>query len=241
MTGHRHHLRQFGGIFPGKMYLWILLANVVIFELQSRLGPMFFQKYALSANGLREGHWYQLLTFQFLHGGLMHLFMNSLAIFIFGPIIEGVLGRVRFLLLYLMCGVMGGLAQAGFYWVTRHDMGINLVGASAGAFGLVATFASFFPRERLILLLFFVIPVVMRAKTLLALLIGMSTLFFLYPSWGKVVGMGENVAHLAHLGGIIGGLWIGHFLLSGDQLTRISRLGDLTAPWNRDLARKPQG
>ena len=73
-----------------------------------------------------------------------------------------------------------------------------MVGASAGAFGLVAAFAVLFPRQRLLLLLFFIIPIAMRARTLLWVSIA-------FAVFGIIVPFG-NIGHAAHLGGILSGL-----------------------------------
>ena len=238
MNEKRNYLRQFGGISLKRVYLWILILNVIVFEIQGYQDSRFFRQFALSAFGLKQGMWHQLFTFQFLHGGVVHLLMNSVAIFVFGPIVEKVLGKIRFLILYFTCGALGGLAQAGFYWMIERNLGMHLVGASAGAFGLVAAFACFFPREKLILLLFFVFPVVLQAKTVLASLIGLSFIFFLFPAWGKILGMGSNVAHLAHLGGIIGGLWLGHILVGEKRLQAIEKASMASGTWNREFIRR---
>lgn len=152
---------------------------------------------ALSLDGLGRGYFWQLLTFQFLHGGLLHLMVNLIVLFFFGRALEEHLGRRRFLRLYLGSGVLGGLLQMLFAAVIPTHFGGGVVGASAGVFGLVAAFAALFPDRTLTLLVFFVLPVSMRARTLLWLSIGLAVFGIVVP--------GDGIAHAAHLGGIIGG------------------------------------
>jgi membrane associated rhomboid family serine protease len=154
--------------------------------------------FALSVEGLGHGFVWQLLTYQFMHGGWIHLLVNCWAIFVFGREVEATLGRKSFLTLYFSSGVIGGLVQALAGVLLGGRFALPVVGASAGAFGLVAAFAVLFPERPLMLLLFFIIPVNMRAKFLLlfeAVLAG----FGLFAS-------ADNVAHAAHLGGMLTGI-----------------------------------
>ncbi len=74
--------------------------------------------FALSLVGLEQGYFWQLLTFQFMHVGWLHLIFNCLAIFFFGRSVETVLGRSRFLALYLSSGIIGGVVQMLFaHWL----------------------------------------------------------------------------------------------------------------------------
>jgi membrane associated rhomboid family serine protease len=153
---------------------------------------------ALSVFGLGHGFVWQLLTYQFMHGGWLHLLLNCWAIYVFGREIENTLGWKRFLTLYFSSGVIGGLFQVLLGVVAGGAFTAPVVGASAGAFGLVAAFATLYPERTLTLLLFFVIPVSLRAKFLL-LFCGLLTFFGLvFPT--------DNIAHAAHLGGMITGI-----------------------------------
>jgi membrane associated rhomboid family serine protease len=154
---------------------------------------------ALSLEGLRRGFLWQLLTFQFLHGGLLHIICNLIVLYFFGRALEEHLGRKRFLRLYLASGVVGGLLQMLFAAMFPGAFGGAVVGASAGVFGLVAAFATLFPDRTLTLLLFFVIPVSMRARTLLWLSLALAVFGIVIP--------GDGIAHAAHLGGIAAGWW----------------------------------
>jgi membrane associated rhomboid family serine protease len=180
----------------------LLVVNVVAFIIQSAVER--FSNFptnawfALSVEGLRHGFVWQLLTYQFMHGGLLHLLLNCWAIYIFGREVEETLGPKSFLTLYFTSGVIGGLFQALAGVLLGGHFAVPVVGASAGAFGLVAAYATLYPERPLMLLLFFVIPVSMRAKFLL-LFSALLTLF------GLIIPM-DNIAHAAHLGGMITGL-----------------------------------
>jgi len=154
--------------------------------------------FALSVGGLRHGFVWQLLTYQFMHGGLLHLLLNCWAIYVFGREVEETLGWKSFVTLYFASGVIGGLFQGLAGVLLGGAFAAPVVGASAGAFGLVAAFATLYPERPLMLLLFFIIPVSMRAKFLL-LFSALLTVF------GLVFPM-DNIAHAAHLGGMLTGL-----------------------------------
>lgn len=180
----------------------ILGLNVVMFIAQIILDDKdkhFTNSWALSLEGLREGHWWQLLTFQVLHGGFLHLLLNSLMIYVMGRALEEFIGGRKLLMLYFFGGIMGGLLEMGIQWRWPSEAPIGVVGASAGAFALVAAFATMFPFQRLKVFLFLVIPVAMNARTLLWL----SMAFTL----GGMAGLyHDHIAHAGHMGGILWGI-----------------------------------
>ncbi len=189
----------------------LIIANVIAFIVECGLCgyPPQFSRFtyggylALSWAGLSHGYVWQLFTFQFLHAGLLHLLFNCFVIYMFGRELEQVLGVKKFLTLYLGSGAIGGLVQALAGGVAQHFpesvwashfMG-PAVGASAGALGLVAAYATLYPERQLMLLLFFIIPVSMRAKFLLLFSALLALFGVIFPV--------SNVADAAHLGGII--------------------------------------
>jgi membrane associated rhomboid family serine protease len=186
----------------GSATMVLLVVNVVAFIIQTaaeRFSAFPVNTYfALSSDGLRHGFVWQLLTYQFMHGGVLHLVLNCWMIYVFGREVEETLGRNSFLTLYFTSGVIGGLFQALAGVLLGGVFAAPVVGASAGASGLLAAFAVLYPERPLMLLLFFIIPVSMRAKFLL-LFGGLVTLF------GLVFPTG-NIAHAAHLGGMLAGI-----------------------------------
>ncbi len=209
MLEDRYYMRQ-----PGFRRFWsatvvLLVVNVVAFILQNVLeryiGFPVDAYFALSVEGLRHGFAWQLLTYQFMHGGWLHLLLNCWAIYVFGRDVEETLGRPRFLTLYFSSGIIGGLFQALAGVLVDGHFAAPVVGASAGAFGLVAAFATLYPERPLMLLLFFVIPLSMRAKFLLLFSALLAVLGILFPM--------DNIAHAAHLGGMITGILFGRYAM----------------------------
>lgn len=203
---------------PKRRWRWsltvtLIVINVIAFCFQYTLlprlaDPLYFE---LSWPGIRSGYFWQLLTYQFMHGGIWHLVLNCWALFVFGRAVEWSVGKTRFLVLYLSSGIMGGLLQvfAAFLW--PEHFGAPSVGASAGVFGVVAAFAMLFPEQRLVMLLFYVIPINMRAKTLLWFFLIVTALGISAPNSAVGALVGRNVAHFAHLGGILTGMAFSRF------------------------------
>ena len=190
----------------------LLIVNAVAFVVQllaansQPAAEIEYNYFALSLAGLKQGFVWQLLTFQFMHAGWMHIIFNSLAIYFFGRPVEIALGRRHFLTLYLLSGAIGGLVQMLFAWLIPQYFDGAVVGASAGASGLVAAFAILHWEERFSLLIYF-IPVNMTGKMLLAVSLGLAFLGMLTPYSG--------IANAAHLGGILTGGFYVRLLIQG--------------------------
>jgi membrane associated rhomboid family serine protease len=210
--------------------------------------------FALSLAGLLKGEVWQLLTFQFMHGSFWHIFFNSWAIFVFGRVVEIALGPRRMVKLYLLSGVAGGLAQMLVMWLSPTLFGDGFViGASAGAYGLVAATAALFPDLSLFLLLFLVIPIRMKASTLLWLSVVLSVCGVVLPAFfaflavyvapnmpelfGGIIKLGRlavdelfgNFAHMAHLGGILAGFLLARQVVKGYRTSPIVDAGAKTS------------
>lgn len=207
--------------------LVVIALNVLFFIIQSR-SAAFEQSWSLTAVDIRNLDLWKLVTFQFLHGGFFHLLINCLMIWFAGRQIEESLGKAKFIALYLIAGIFGGLLHCGLVWVgflpelylknlltgeiepvsfghvpevIEHGWVIvkgGVVGASAGVTGLIAAFAMLLWNRQLTFLLMFVIPITMKAKFLLIVL-------FTIDLVGLLAG-GTNIAHGAHLGGMIWGV-----------------------------------
>src|SRR5579859_4337888 len=143
---------------PWSVATLLIAINVVVFIVQNLLDyratfPLY-DYFALSLNGLKHGYLWQLITFQFLHlqlnqGGIFHLAGNLFLIRLFGEPLETRIGHARFAGLYLLSGTLGGLLQMAGGLLSPEHFGHAIVGASAGVFGLMAAFATFFPGKRL--------------------------------------------------------------------------------------------
>jgi membrane associated rhomboid family serine protease len=179
--------------------LLVINAGVFVVQLLVDLfaNGWFTALFAVSPSGLRHLHLWQPVTYMFLHGGIWHILMNMLMLYLFGSEVEGVLGARRFRRLYLGCGVLAGLGWVAVTALTGHAG--RCVGASGAVYGIVGAFAAMFPERRITLLLFFVLPVTLTAATMA---IGMGLI-----SVAMMIAGDGNVAHAAHLaGGVVGAL-----------------------------------
>lgn len=189
------------------MTIVLLVTNAICFLLQLltvRHAEMVDYYFALSTDGILHGFVWQLITFQFMHGGFVHLLLNSVAIYCFGRALEETLGWRTFLKIYFASGIIGGLVQILCAVLWPHYFGNAVMGASAGGFGLIAAFTILFPESNLILLLFFIIPVNLKAKFVLLGSVG----FAIYGILSNVIHGANHsvVAHAAHLGGMLTGI-----------------------------------
>ena len=180
-------------------YLFIA-ANIIVF-LQSLTDPegynMLIRNYGLVPSDIMRGeHLYTLITSMFLHADIIHLGLNMLFLLVSGDAVERELGNFRFLGLYMAFGVIAGLFHA---YLNRAST-IPTIGASGAIFGVLAAFAVLFP-FRWLLKLFGFIPIPMPAIIFVFITILTETA---YVSSGAV----ENVAHTAHVGGFLAGLFL---------------------------------
>ncbi len=142
-----------------------------------------------------DGDFYpwQLLTYGFLHGGLGHFFFNMLALWLFGVAIERTWGSRRFAFYYFFCLIGSGLIQ--LLVITFIDpTPVPTIGASGAVFGILLAFGMMFPESEIYL--YFLFPI--KAKYFV-LLYGA---FELYSGFAR---SGSNIAHFAHLGGMLFG------------------------------------
>jgi membrane associated rhomboid family serine protease len=238
MLEDRSYMRQDSFRPQWSMTLLLLAVNVAVFFLQKLVGPSFEHNLALSNRGLAQGHIWELLTFQFLHGSFFHLLFNCLAIFFFGRLVEDRLGRATFLKIYLISGTVGGLFHCAMAALMPQHFGMTaVVGASAGALGLLAAATMLDPN--MTILAYFIIPI--RAKFFLYLAGGFSLLYM-------VLAPNSQTAHSAHLGGLLAGVaymrWgslLESFLDSMRARSASRRfLKAQTRSWARNKARRPE-
>lgn len=177
------------------MALATLMVAVFILEvvLQMSRQPQVIEWLALSGNGLREGRVWTLVTHLFLHANLLHLLVNLLGLWFLGPEVEILLGRARYLAVYVVSGVCGGLLQTAFAAPNSE-----LVGASGAVCGLLLAFTTMNPELPLRALIFFVLPVSAKARTL-----GWGLMVFSLAC--ALLHLFPQIGHLAHLGGAVGG------------------------------------
>ncbi|MEM8756723.1 MAG: rhomboid family intramembrane serine protease, partial [Planctomycetota bacterium] len=165
---------------------------------------------------LRLEAW-RLVTFQFLHADLTHLFFNMLGLFIFGGLVEQYLGSRRYLAYYLICGIGGGLLYLFFValasmnvplpgTLARTGIGTPLIGASAGVFGVVVACARIVPDMRIMLL---IPPIPVKIKWI-------AYFYVAFAAFNLLRGGDNAGGDAAHIGGAIAG----YFFIRNQHLLR---------------------
>ena len=174
-------------------FLATIAADVVLrIDLKDYLGLHYI--------GASDFQPFQLVTYMFMHGDFAHLFFNMFALWMFGNTLENIWGPNRFLLFYFVCGIGAGLVQElvqYIQFVTTMSEYLNLlttVGASGAVYGILLAFGMMFPNSTLYI--YFAIPI--KAKWFV-LIYGLIELFAGFRGV-------DNVAHFAHLGGMLFGL-----------------------------------
>ena len=195
---------------PGRLppgLLALLITCSVVYLLQQLAdyltGGLFSFLFELRGEAVLHGQIWQLLTYIFLHGNVLHLALNLMGLFFFGREMEQTLGTRRFLLLFFGCGVLAGLGWMAISG-TPHA---HCVGASGAVFGIMGAFAAMFPHRRVTLLVFFVLPVTVTARWMVVGL-GLVTIWSLFSHDG-------NIAHAAHLAGGVAGYIYGRMRAAG--------------------------
>jgi membrane associated rhomboid family serine protease len=195
-------VRRFGSVTQ-----LLIAINVAVFILQLVADRYLIPLFALSPEGLRHGFIWQPVTYMFLHGGFFHIFVNMFVFWFFGREVEFFLGQKSFTWLYFLAGVAGAALHLSLNWHSESE----LIGASAGVLGCVIAFATMFPDREITLLVFFILPVRMKAKW-------MALLAIAFDVAALTGGFSTGVAHLAHLGGAAVGYLFVKFLGYGKPI-----------------------
>jgi len=169
----------------------VFVLQIIFNDLDARELGRFSQIFGLSRDGMASGYLWQPLTYMFLHGSFFHIFANMLIIWFAGRNLEQIIGPKNFLIVYFAGGLLGGVAQLATSTGT-------VVGASAAGFAVLIAFTTILPELELTLLLFFILPIRMKAKYLAYAAFGISLLFVLFPP-------GDGIGHAAHLAGCVVG------------------------------------
>lgn len=170
----------------------LIIANAAIFALQALTHLPPSNLFGLVPYRVVHDGWiWQLVTYMFLHGGLMHVGFNMLALWMFGTQLERVWGTREFLRYYFITGIGAGLINVAF----NAGSPIPTIGASGAIFGLLLAYGVLFPNH--LILLYFFIPI--KAKYFVILFAALE--FLMARSYTA-----DGVAHFAHLGGMAVGL-----------------------------------
>jgi len=190
--------------------MWVLSkANIIDLNNLFGLHFLFASKF----------HVWQFVTYMFMHANFEHIFFNMFALWMFGCVVERVWGGKKFLFYYIICGIGAGLLQeiAQFFWLyfdfnsqsplsisqavevmksySTNLNGLTTVGASGAIYGILLAFGMTFPEERIFI---FPLPVPIKAKWFIMIYIAIEL-------FSALATPGDNVAHIAHLGGMLFG------------------------------------
>ena len=176
----------------------LILINVLVYALALATGPDIVRTFALWPPGSGGAfHVWQLITYSFLHGSLLHLTFNMIAIWMFGAALEKRWNDLRYLLTYLLSVAIAAMTQIAVSGYFLHATG-PVIGASGGVFGLLLAYAMYFPNR---VISFIFLPFI-QVRT--------STFVLGYGAVELILGVtntAAGVAHFAHLGGLFGG-WL---------------------------------
>ena len=189
---------------PVVTYVFIAI-NVVVFLLELSAGDAFIERWSvvparLLANPV--GDFITVFTAMFMHGGWMHLLSNMLYLWIFGDNVEDRLGQVKFIIFYLLCGIVATFAQV----LVNPDSNIPNLGASGAIAGVLGAYLLMFPRGSVrVLMGRAIIP--MPAL----IVIGFWALLQVISGVGSIATTAQTadtggVAYMAHVGGFVAGL-----------------------------------
>ncbi|WP_018866305.1 MULTISPECIES: rhomboid family intramembrane serine protease [unclassified Thioalkalivibrio] len=184
---------------------FLLITNVALFLAMPWLGDWLVNHFGLWPVGTpatvhQDGSWmrvpdfqlWQLVSYGFLHGGPIHLFVNLFAVWMLGVQIENAWGSRTFAVYFLVCVIGAGLVQLFVTAYGNGDMIYPTIGASGGVFGVLLAFGMMFPNQRLFLIF---LPIPIKAKYFV---IGYGALELYLGISGTLAG----IAHFAHLGGM---------------------------------------
>ena len=159
-------------------------------------------------------HWWQYITHMFMHGGWWHIFFNMYTLFIFGSVLERIIGEKKFLIFYFVCGLGAAALHTGVEYLQAQSYMAQIaqgntaamqayqtlkmtptVGASGAIYGLLIGYAMLFPNAQLTLIF---PPITLTAKWWIII-------FAVIELVTGVTGMAAGIAHFAHLGGMLFG------------------------------------
>ncbi|MEO4054915.1 rhomboid family intramembrane serine protease [Solibacillus sp. CAU 1738] len=177
----------------------IIAVNIIIFiiTLIPGIGDEIFYA-GISVNGLiAAGEWWRVITSMFLHAGFMHILFNMFSLFLFGPELEKIAGKMRFLTIYFLAGIFGGAATFAF-----EDAMYASVGASGAIFGIIGAFGAlvYYTRHTMPQLRQIIVPIIVIS------------VFMTFVQ--------SNINITSHLGGLVAGFILGLFYFKPKNMIR---------------------
>ncbi|MDA3837341.1 MAG: rhomboid family intramembrane serine protease [Nanoarchaeota archaeon] len=201
MSIHQIYPKKKKEIFPfwrslslTKKLIGINVTAFIVFRLLIILNVLPMQFIQISRIGIESGYFWTFITSMFMHGNFLHLFVNMISLYFVGSLVEKIIGRKRYIWLYLLSGLFAGILHIVFNVSAA-------VGASGALFGLIGVLIFLTP-DLPVYMMFIPIPIKMKyaAPGMLVLL------------WLITLGTGAPIGNVAHLGGLIAGLAYGLLL-----------------------------
>jgi membrane associated rhomboid family serine protease len=181
----------------------IITGTDIITQSQVIVDPATGHRFDLPGLGLTPIPVYlTTITSMFMHGGWAHIIGNMLYLWIFGDNIENRLGHRRYLIFYLLCGVLASLSHVFATYFTGQNSLIPSLGASGAISGVLGAYLLLFPHRKVNMLLLFRIPFSVPAWIALGFWIG----FQIISGLGVLGGNEDGVAYAAHIGGFVAGM-----------------------------------
>jgi membrane associated rhomboid family serine protease len=190
----------------------LLIANIVIFVvywlsasnilLGDRFAAEIEDKFTMiPAEIIRGQRLFTLFTSMFMHAGWFHLLGNMLFLYVFGDNVEDAFGHASYLALYLIGGLIAGLAQILISMLLLGDLTIGVIGASGAISGVLGAYLVLYPTARIVTLVgYFIVP--------LPAILFLGFWFIMQWAYGIFDPLG-GVAYFAHIGGFIAGILLG--------------------------------
>lgn len=194
----------------------LIILNIIVFIATLINREFMTAEFALFYPTSRYFHWWQILTHMFMHGGFWHILFNMYTLWLFGSVVENIIGSKKFLLFYFVCGLGAAGLHLGVEFLQMQSfmegaaLGNSValqniamikltptVGASGAIYGVLIGYAMLFPASKMTLLF---PPVTLSAKW-------MVIVFAVIELLTGVTGTVAGVAHFAHLGGMLIG-WL---------------------------------
>ena len=190
----------------------LIIINVIVFVASLLNQNFMIGNFALFYPTSPFFHWWQVVTHMFMHGGFWHIFFNMYTLFIFGIVLERMIGSKKFLLFYFVCGLGAVALHLGVEYLQmqsymqgaalgnaaaiQHINEIKMtptVGASGAIYGVLMGFAMLFPESRITLIF---PPISLSAKWMVVVFVAIELLT-------GITGTASGIAHFAHLGGML--------------------------------------
>lgn len=169
----------------------ICLWNIIVYIL-SNLFPNDFYNFVLFNWEYPDFQFYQLITYQFLHNGIGHIFLNMIIFLSLGYRVEEKIGKWKFILYYFICGIFSAI-----FFILIDNPNSPMVGSSGAIFGIIMLYLLFYPNEKVLFSI--------KIKWLISFILISEIYLSIIPS------VGDTTAHLAHVGGALMGLLLYFF------------------------------